>query len=162
MIMNGTLHEHFKIVTGFPPAASGTSDYVSLKNYGGMTAILILDNATTVTGSDITINQATAVAGTGAKVLTSGTKTCYRNIDTGAADTLSEFTVSTSAFTTDSTNAKNLMYVIEISADELDVANGFDCIQIANASGSSTVIGIVYILWPSRYGAANPPAAITD
>lgn len=162
---NRNLSEQCKIVMGAPPAASSTSDYVSLKNAARMTAILILDNATTVTGSTITINQATTVAGGDVKVLSSGTAaTGYRNIDTGAADMLAAFTITSGTFDTDTTNAKNLLYVIEIDAGDLDVANGFDCIQIANASGSSTVIGIVYILWPLRYAAAvaDQPVAITD
>jgi len=156
------LHESHKIVMGFPPAASGTSDYVSLKNWGHLTAILILDNATTVTGSAITINQAQDVAATGEKVL--GITTGWRNIDTGASDALASFTITSSTFTTDTTNAKNLMYVLEIDADDLDVANGFDCVQIANASGVSTVLGIVYILGAPRYAtvAADQPTAITD
>lgn len=159
----GLLHEKVKIVLGFPPAASGTSDYVSLKGVAKMTAILILDNATTVTGSDITINEATTVAGGSATPLLVGTSTTgYRNIDTGAADALAAFTIASGAFTTDATNDKNLIYVIEI--DAADLSAGFDCIQIANASGSATVIGIVYILWPARYAtvAADQPTAITD
>lgn len=160
--MTMALHETHKIVMGFPPAASGTSDYVSLKNWGHVTAIAILDNATTVTGSDLVATQATAVAGTGAKYIDIGT--AWRNIDTGAADALAAFTVTSGAFTTDSTNAKNLLYVIEVDADDLDVANGFDCFSVTNASGANTVIGIVYILSRPRYAtvAADQPTAITD
>ena len=162
---NMLLHEQVKIVLGFPPAASGTSDYVSVKNCAKMTAILILDNATTVTGSDITINQATTVAGGSAKVLTAGTAaTGYSNVDTGAADLLAAFAITSGTFTTGSVNDKNMIYVLEIDVAAMDVANGFDCIQIANASGSATVIGIVYLLWPARYGAsaAKMPSAILD
>ncbi len=161
---NMLLHEQVKIVMGFPPAASGTSDYVSLKNFAKMTAILILDNATTpVTGSAITINEATTVAGGSATPLLVGTsKTGYRSVDTGAGDTLAAFAITSGTFTTDVTAAKNLLYVIEI--DAADLSAGFDCIQIANASGSSTVIGIIYLLWPARFGAAaaNQPSAIVD
>lgn len=163
---NMLLHEQVKVVMGFPPAASGTSDYVSLKNYAKMTAILILDNgATPVTGSAITINQATTVAAGGAKVLQRGTAvTGYSSIDTGAGDTLAPFTITSGTFTTSVIENKNLIYVIEIDAADLDVAGGFDCIQIANASGATTVIGIVYLLWPARFGAAaaSQPTAITD
>lgn len=166
-MLNMSMHEPAKIVMGAPPAASSTSDYVCLKGFSHMTAILILDNATTVTGSDITINQATSVGGGSAKTIDASgvTRTCWRNIDTGSADALAAFTVTAGAFTTDNTDAKNLLYVIEINAgNDLDVANGFDCIQIANASGSSTIIGIVYLLHGSRYAtvAADQPTAITD
>lgn len=161
---NMLLHEQVKVVMGFPPAASGTSDFVSLKNFAKMTAVLILDNATTpVTGSDITINEAINVGGGSATPLLVGTsKTGYRNVDTGSGDTLAAFTITSGAFTTNEIAAANLLYVIEI--DAADLSDGFDCIQIANASGSSTIIGIIYLLWPARYGAAaaDQPSAIID
>lgn len=164
MNSNFLLHEQVKIVMGFPPAASGTSDFVSLKNFAKMTAVLILDNATTpVTGSVITIKEATNVSGGSATALLVGTsKTGYRSIDTDAGDTMAAFAITSGTFTTDVTAAKNLLYVIEINA--ADLSAGFDCIQITNASGSSTVIGIIYLLWPARYGAAaaDQPSAIID
>jgi hypothetical protein len=56
------------------------------------------------------------------------------------------------------------IYVLEIKAEDLDVANGFDCVQIANLNGVASILGIVYLLWPVRYGAAaaNMPSAIVD
>ena len=55
-----------KLVAGLCPILPSTStpDYVSMKDYGHLTAIILVDNATTVTGSAITLKQATAVAGT--------------------------------------------------------------------------------------------------
>ena len=160
--MTMALHESHRIVMGAAPAASSTSDYVSLKNYGHVTAIAILDNATTVTGSDLVATQATAVAGTSAKAI--DVVTVWQNIDTGAADLLAALAVTAGAWTTDSTNAKNLLYVVEVDADDMDVAGGFDCFSLTNASGVSTVIGIVYILGAPRYTAvaADQPVAITD
>jgi hypothetical protein len=103
-------------------------------------------------------------------VLTAGTAaTGYRNVDTtagaGAADDLlTAFAITSGTFTTAAVNDKNMIYVLELDVAAMDVANGFDCIQIANASGSATVIGIVYLLWPVRYGAAaaNMPSATVD
>lgn len=163
---NMLLHEQVKIVMGAAPAAASTSDYVSVKNCAKMTAILLMKNpAGGITASDITINQATTVAGGSAKVLTAGTAaTGYRNIDTAAADTLSAFAITSGTFAIDDTVSKDLLYVLEIDVAAMDVANGFDCIQIANASGVAGILGIVYLLWPVRYGAAaaNMPSAILD
>lgn len=158
----GQLHEQTKIVTGLAPITPSTStpDYVSLKNYGKVTAIITADNATTVTGSAITLKQATAVAGTGEKAL-AFTKV-WANTDTGAADALTETAVTSDTFTTDTTNAKNLMYVLEVDATDLDMDNSFDCIRVGTADAVSTVVSVVYVLWDGKYIKSTPPTAITD
>lgn len=161
MNLNARLSEQCKIVTGFAPATPSTStpDYVSLKGFQKFTAIIIVDNGNTVTGSAITLKQATAVAGTGEDVL-AFTK-AWRNIDTAASDTLTEFTVSSNTFTTDTTNAKNLLYVIEVDASELNVAGGYDCVRVGTGDAANTVLSVIYILSGPRFG-TNAFAAITD
>lgn len=151
-----------KVVTGLGPVtpSSSTPDYVSLKNYGHFTAVILVKNATTVTGSAITLKQATAVAGTGEKAL-SFTKV-WANTDTGASDTLVETAVTSDTFTTDATNSKELMYVIEVDAAQLDTSNGFDCIRVGTGNGVATTVAVLYVLGSPRYSQATPPAAITD
>ena len=159
--MNAKLVESTKIVTGLAPITPSTStpDYVSMKNYHHLTIIILADNATTVTGSAITVKQASDVAATGEKALTMANM--WSNIDTGASDTLVKTAVTSDTFTTDLTNAKNLMYVIEIDASELDVANSFDCVRCGTGDAIASVLSVTYIL--SRgYMGATPPAAITD
>lgn len=161
MIMK-RLVDSAKIVIGLDPTvpSSSTPDYVSLKDYGHVTAIVLVKNATTVTGSAITLKQATAVAGTSEKALSFAT--AFRNIDTAAADALAEFTVSSDTFTTDATNSKNLMYVIEVDAAQLDVTNGFDCFRVGTGNATAATVTVLYILSSPRYSQATPPAAITD
>ena len=151
-----------KVVTGLGPVtpSSSTPDYVSLKNYGHFTAVILVKNATLVTGSAITLKQATAVAGTGEKAL-SFTKV-WANTDTGASDTLVETAVTSDTFTTDATNSKELMYVIEVDAAQLDTSNGFDCIRVGTGNGVATTVAVLYVLSGARYAQATPPAAITD
>jgi hypothetical protein len=150
-----------KIVTGTAPIAlTAASDYVSLKNYGHATAIITIDNGATVTASEISLLQATAVAGTSAKAL--AFDTVWANTDTGAADTLTSTAVTSNTFNSDTTNAKNLMYVIEIDAADLDVTNGFDCIAVSCANGANSVGAITFVLGESRYQSPAAVAAITD
>lgn len=151
-----------KIVTGLDSAvpSSSTPDYVSLKDYGHFTAIITVKNATTVTGSAITLKQASAVAGTGEKAL-AFTKV-WANTDTGATDTLVETTVASNTFTTDATNSKNLMYVIEVDAAELDTSNGFECIRVGTGNATAATVNVVYVLSNPRYAGATPPSAIID
>lgn len=159
---NALMVEQAKMVTGLAPItpSSSTPDYVSLKGYGKMTAVILVDNATTVTGSAITLKQATAVAGTGEKAL--AFTSVHANTDTAAGDALTATTVSSNTFTTDSTNAKNLMYVVEIEETDLDIDNGFDCVRVGTGDATNAVVSVLYILWPAKYGKGTPQTAITD
>lgn len=160
MNLNANLSEQVKLVEGLLSVVPSTStpDYVSLKYYERVAVIILVKNATTVTGSAITLKQATAVAGTNEKAL-AFTK-AYRNIDTGAADALAEFDVTSNTFTTNNTNSKNQMYVIEVKAEDLDVNNGFDCIRAGTGDATAATVTVLYAL----YGAKFPTtfAAITD
>ena len=141
--------------------SSSTPDYVSMKGFRKCAILIKILNGTTVTGSAITVKQATAVAGTSEKAVTF-TK-AYRNIDMAAADALAEFAVTSSTFTTDTTNAKKLMYVIDIDVDDLDVSGGFDCIRAGTANAANTLtFDVTYLLYGARYASSPPPAAITD
>lgn len=153
-----------KFVMGAAPAAltstAGDGDYVSLKNFRRLTILISVLNGSTVTGGAITLIQAKEVAGSTTKAL-SFTK-AFRNIDCAAGDTLAEFTVSGDTFTTDTTNSKQLLYVIEIDASMLDIDGGYECLRVDSASMANAVGTVVYLLHDAR---TNPPlalAAITD
>lgn len=159
------LIDNTKIVFGSPiigalATTNGDCDYVSLKGYQGCTIVIAVDNATTVTGGAITLKQATAVAGTGEKAL-AFTK-MWANTDTAAADTLTETAVSSNTFTTDTTDNKNLLYVIEVDAADLDVANGFDCLRVDVLLMANAVGFVQYVLHGPRFGSPIAIAAITD
>lgn len=156
------LSEFAKIVTGLPPILPSTStpDYVSLKNYSRCTIVILADNATTVTGSAITVKQATAVAGTGEKAVSFAKM--YANVDTDATDTLVETAVTSDTFTTDATNNKNLLYVIEIDEGDLDIDGGFDCVRLGTGDATASVLSVLYILWPAKYAKSVPPSAILN
>jgi len=162
MKVQGLPVEAFKFVTGLAPIQPSTStpDYVSMKNYGHFTAIITCDNATTVTGSAITLKQATSVAGTAEKAL--AFTIVYANIDTGASDTLVSTAVTSNTFTTDATNSKNLLYVIEVEASDLDVEGGFDCIRVGTGNATASIVCVNYMLSASRYASNLAVSAITD
>lgn len=155
------VRDRVKFVMGCAPAAlattAGDGDYVSLKNYTKLTIVISVLNATTVTGGAVTLLQADTVAAGNAKAL-AFTK-AWRNIDCAAGEALSEFAVTSNTFTTDATNSKQLMYVIEVDAEMLDRANGFDCVRLDVASMANAVGSALYILSGARYTDA---ASITD
>ena len=159
---NVLLAEQTKIVTGLAAVVPSTStpDYVSMKGYSKLTAIIMVKNATTVTGSAITLKQATAVAGTSEKAL--AFTRVLANTDVAATEALTAATVSENTFTTDATNSKNLMYVVEINDTDLDLDNGFDCVRVGTGDATAATVSVLYILWPAKYGKGTPLTAIAN
>lgn len=150
-----------KIVTGTAPVAlTAATDYVSLKNYGHCTAIITIDNGATVTATEISLTQATDVSATSAKTLPFSSY--WANTDTGASDTMTETTATSNTFNSSTTNNKNLQYVLEIDAADLDVSNGFDCMCVTCANGANSVGCITFVLSESRFQSPAAVTAITD
>src|SRR5574340_447094 len=159
------LTDEVKIVYGSPiigalATTNGDCDYVSLKNFNRCSIVIAVDNATTVTGGAITLKQATAVAGTSEKALAFAKM--WANTDTGASDTLTETAVTSDTFTTDTTDNKNLLYVIDVKAEDLDIANGFDCLRVDVLLMANAVGFVQYILHGSRNASPLAISAITD
>ena len=156
-----TLPEKYKIVEAIAPAADAagrTGDYVSLKNVNLAYVVVHITqgNAATVA---LTIEQATAVAGTGSKAITVSVP-IWSNLDTATSDTLVRRTDAVS-YTTDAA-VKNKIVIFQIDPATLDVANGFDCIVVkTGASNAANITQAMYVL-DERYQQATPPAAITD
>ena len=62
-------------------------------------------------------------------------------------------TVSSNTFTTDTTNSKRLRYVMDVKADDLDLANGFDCVRLGSTGMANAVGSVSYILYGPRFSA---------
>lgn len=158
--MNARMDEQAYFVQGTSlvalTGAGGDAAYVSLKNYRKATIIVDILNATTVTGTAITLKQATTVAGGSEKAL--AFTRMLSNIDVGAAQTMVEAAVTSNTFTSDTTNSKRLRYIIEVDSEQLDVANGFDCFRVDGASGVNSIGLVSYILWGAKYNGASPMA----
>jgi hypothetical protein len=153
---NVPLTDVAKLVMGSPiigalATTNGDCDYVSLKGYDRATIIILVDNAATVTGAAITLKQATAVAGTDEKAL--AFSSMRANVDCAAGDTLTDTAV---------TSNKNLMYVIEVAASDLDVANGFDCIRVDSLLMANAVGAVMYALHGARHASPQAISAIVD
>ena len=136
--------------------AGGDAAYVSLKNYRRVTVIIDILNGATVTGTAVTLKQATAVAGTSEKAL--AFTRMLSNIDVGASQTMVETAVTSNTFTTDATNSKRLRYVIDVDSETLDQANGFDCFRVDCTGAVASVGTVIYDLYGARYSGASPMA----
>jgi hypothetical protein len=136
--------------------AATVGDYVSLKNYGSCT-IIIITGAWAAGTSAITLEQATAVAGTATKELAF---TDYSDDET-ATGVQAKKTATSNTF---NLTAANKIYIIEVTSAMLDVAGGFDCITVKGASpgANADLYGVMYVMQGSRYQGSAQPSAILD
>lgn len=169
MGLNNLLVEEAQIVMAIVPVDSQTGanngDWVSLKGYDRCTAIVI--KAAGVAGDDpvLTLRQATDVSGAGAKALT------FTRIDAkvGAQTGVGQFTKVTQAAANTYTDAVSAeaqgIFAIEIKSEDLDVNNGFDCVQLQipdTGAGGAQLVSAIYVLRGARYGSLPLPSAIVD
>lgn len=161
------LVENAKIVQALYPQDVNNVDtnttYVSMENYGHATLVVQVGvmnaSAAGITG---TLYQATAVAGTSAKVL-GAVSNYWQNGINGAIYT--NTTTTLHGFALNSASDMKL-FVVEVDASDLDVQNGFDCIQMDfdTPSAHSQILNALWILTEPRYtgdGAAQP-TPLTD
>jgi hypothetical protein len=135
----------------------GDTMYVSMKHYRRAQVIIVIADGTTVTGADVTLKQATAIAGTSEKAL--GFTRILKAADLAAAKTLVETAVTGNTFTTQAVNSKDSIYIIDIDSESLDVANGFDCFRVdCTAHAATTPRGavVLYNLYGARFNGASP------
>ena len=157
------LPDELLVIWGASPVSPSitTPDYISLKDVDAVEVVIIGLNGTTVTGSAVTLLQATAVAGTSEKAL--AFSNYYATADAGATDTLVKTTASSNTFTTTTTNSKAFVYRIPVDPKTLDSANGFDCLRAGVANAANTTITVAYLIRPKYAGPANNhPTVITD
>lgn len=165
--------EELKITSGIIPVnlatAANPGDWFSMKNFGHVDIVVFKGAGTAGEDPILTLQQATAVAGTSAKAL--DFYTIYEKV--GAQTGLDVFTKVQDSSIPRSAAAENTylnlvsaeaegIFVIPIDASRLDVAGGFDCIQlsIADVGTNAQTGGVLYIGSVPRIG--GDAAAITD
>lgn len=159
--LNGRLDEQSKTVVAAAglllTSTLGDTTYVSMKNYRKCQILIYIADGTTVTGTAVTLKQATAIAGTGEKAL--AFTRMLANTDYVASKTMVETAVTSNTFTTQTTNSKDSFYIIEVNSEDLDMANGFDCIRVDATGHAATAprgCVVIYNMFGPRYSGANP------
>jgi len=146
------LIENVSVLEAIPPSAGAAEldgDYISLKNAEHVTVLVHINqgNAATV---PITINQAKTVAGGNVKALAKAVP-IWLTADCATSDIPARQTDDVD-FTTDAT-LKHKLVTFEVSAEALDVTNGFTAIQVvAGASNAANIVAAQYIVSKRRYG----------
>lgn len=158
-----TIPEFFKLVDGLPGClttnSGKTSDCISLKTATRVTVVVELNQAVGH-ATQIVLRQSTDVAATGAKVLTNVVP-IWANEDCAASDTLVRKTDAVNYTVTN--DVKKKLIVFQVEPADLDVANGFDCLDltISDSSQATNFANVLFIV-ESRYQQTTPPAVITD
>ena len=152
--------ENLLPISVLPPAADAagrTGAWVSLKNAVRAWVEFYVDqgNAATIA---VTINQASAVAGTGSKAITNAVPIWANQDATAAAFTRQTDAVS---FTT-SAAVKKKIVIFEIDPASLDVAGGFDCITCITGASNAANITSAKIWIETSYGQATAINALAD
>lgn len=161
----------FDIVPAIVPLdlqTARTGDWVSLKNAQGVCIVFFKAAGTAGDDPTLTFQQATDVAGTSAKnlsVVTTVHKKQGTLTSVGAWTTVTQASAAT--YAGDGTSAEEqAVYVVEIEADQLDVDNGFDCVNVSCSDvGTNAQLGCaLYLLYGLRHQAApaNLLSAIVD
>jgi len=165
--------EEYQIVPAIRPVdlqtGANNGDWVSLKNASKV--IAFFHSAIGTAGDDptVTVNQATAVAGTSSKALNiDSDKVFKKQAATSLASTGSwaaGATVATNTWTDTDSAEQETLVAIEILAAELDADNDFDCVQITVADvGSNAQLGAAYYLvkMTRQAAPADVPSVIAD
>lgn len=151
-----------KLIQALAPVvpSSATPRRISLKDISHVTIILSVKNATTVTGSDITLTQSQDVSGTGEKTLSFSK--VFLNNDTAVSDALVDTAVVSDTFTLDNTDSKDILAIIEIDANELDTNNDFDVLKVGIGDSTAQTVEATYVCTGIRYPQELTPSAIVD
>lgn len=154
--------EGTKLVSAFDPIdinGGKTGDYVCLKGYQFCSVIVGL--GVVAATFNITVNKATAVAGTSATSFSFDAY--YLNAATGTSDTFTRTTGASGTIATGATS--NQLIRIDIDAVELrsGATTDYDCLAVVCSDPSgSAIVCAYYLLGNSRYMDAASPTAITD
>jgi hypothetical protein len=173
------LMEQIQIIPAFIAGADQNTDlegdWVSFKNYNN--CLLVFHKAAGTAGDDpsIRLQQATVVAGSDAKALTFNH--IYHKIGATALSAIGTFTrVNLTTATADldlvSVNDVDLLtdvgetiICVEIKADDLDVTNGFDCMNLlieGDDVANANLCAAYYIMYNPRHAGAITQEAIAD
>lgn len=169
MYLNNLLAEACQVVAAIIPidlaTGANNGDWVSLKNFDRCAVIVFKAAGTAGDDPVITLKQASDVAGTGAKALN------FTRIDAkvGAQTGIGAFTTVSQAAGNTYTDAVSAeaqgLFLIEVQSSDLDVAGGFDCVQVSIpdvGAGGAQIGCALYVLRGARYAGAGLPSAIID
>lgn len=165
---NQHLLEGAAAVFAFGPVApsSATVQRFSMKGYK-RAAVFIMQNKGAGNGSAITIKQCKEVDDNPVTEKAFEFTKAYRSLAVGTqaapVNSWAAFDVTSNTFTTDATNGTRDIYMIDIKAEDLDIANDFDVIEVELGNAASNVIAVLVLLFAAeQVGFPQIPSGIAD
>ena len=168
---NVSILEQCQIVSGFAPINIGTArtgDVVCMKNY--RRCLVLFHKGIGAQGDDptITVLQGTDIAFGTTKAL--NFTTVYVKQDPTSLGDVAQWTKVTQSagntYTDDTSGEQAAMWAIDFKAEDLDIANGYDCIRasIGDAGTTTQIAALEYVLYDpiQMMAPENMLGAITD
>lgn len=138
-------------------AAGRSSVYVSVKNLAKAWIVFFIDQANAATVA-LTIQQATAVAGTGSKAITA--TRIWHKLDQANSDWVQA--TEAASFTTDAA-VKNKWVIFEIDPTKcLDVAGDFDAIRATTGASNVANITSAFLMAVPRHRGGSTSSVLVD
>ena len=166
---NKLFAETHQVVSGFVPVVSGSAtdgDWVSFKHYNRCTVVYFGAVGTAGDDPTLTFAQATDVSGSGdTPLVVVDTIHIKANADLTTIGVNTLVTQTAVATYTDATHAElQKIYQIDVTAEQLDVAGGFDCMRVtvADVGTDDQLTAMLYIMSEPRYGESILLSAIVD
>ena len=139
-------------------AAARSGDWVSLENYASVVIVAHAEVGAAADDVAVTVRQATSNSGGSAKGLTPrrGWRKQGATLDVGGAyDHVTPGTFDSVNHAIGMEGENINMVLIEVGADELDVAGGFSFLQVQTSAGAAAkILTAFYILLGPRYAVA--------
>lgn len=165
------MNQHFldkvDIVSGIVPINIGSarsSDVITMKNYGRCAIVFHKAAGSVSEDPTLTVLQAVSITPSSAKALTF--TTIYKKQGTlSAVGTWTKVTqTAANTYTNLTLSEEECVIVIDIKAEDLDVDNGFDCIQvtIADAGSINQIASLAFYLHEPRYAVDGGVSAIAN
>ncbi|KKK91513.1 hypothetical protein LCGC14_2712210 [marine sediment metagenome] len=166
--MTEKLLQMVDIAAAFVPVdmqtADNNGDWVDMAKYDKMLAVLFKGIGTAADDPVFKLQQADSKTGGNAKDLKFDV--IYSKVGATALNAVGQFTRTTQTAATSYTDAASAeneaIIAVEIQASDLDMANGFQFVQlsIANIGGNAQLGGGFYIMFGARYKAEAMPSAL--
>lgn len=167
----GAINQHFleanDAIFGFGAAApsGSTVQRFSMKNFQ-RASVFILQNKGAANGSAIALKQCKEIDNSPDVEKVLEMTKAYRSLAVGTqaapVNTWAEFAVAANTFTTDATNGTRDAYMIDIKAEDLDIDNDFDVVEVEIGNAASNVIAVMILLHGARNAKFPVASGIAD
>ena len=165
--MNLHFLDKVEIVSGIVPINIGSarsSDVVTLKNFGRCAIVFHKAAGSASEDPTLTVLQAVSITPSSAKALNFTTVYTKQGTLSSVGTWTKTVQAAGNTYTNTTASENEAVWVIDIKAEDLDVDNGFDCIQvtIADAGSVNQLAALVFYLHEPRYAVDGGLSAIAN